>query len=180
MHVRHDRQILSRWQSRQQRQGLRRRIAPSLLTPLLVLVLVVLPALIITVASGQAVRAATVTVAGCQKTDLTNAINAAANGDTIVFTRDCSGSSTISFNAPVTIGKNLTFDATGHTVVISGNNTDYYNARRLLTVNGGITVTMKSLTLSNGGSYQYQQIDTRRRDHQQWHPVPDELSAHGE
>jgi hypothetical protein len=63
--------------------------------------------------SISAIRAADVEVIGC---DLESAISGAQEGDTVVFTEDCD----VTLSDTVQINFNLTIDAQGHNVTVSG------------------------------------------------------------
>jgi predicted outer membrane repeat protein len=104
--------------------------------------------------------ASTITVATCDESGLSQAINSAAAGDTIVF--GCSG--TITFLGEsvyvYTIQKNLTIDGSGQTVILDGNAhggsnlTGPYGSSIFL-VTSGATLTLNGLTIKNGvgGTY---------------------------
>ncbi|GER87746.1 hypothetical protein KDW_19080 [Dictyobacter vulcani] len=88
-------------------------------------------------------RHAFIPVTTCDQAHLQTAIASAAAGDTIKF--QCNG--TIVLISTVTIAKDLTFDGTGQTVTLDGN-----NAARILYVNTSIHFTLNSLTIAHGAS----------------------------
>jgi hypothetical protein len=107
-----------------------------------------------------AAAASTITVSTCDEPSLTQAINSAAAGDTIVF--GCSG--TITFTSSVifqyTIQKNLTIDGSGQTVILDGNRhggDDYIGpfGSSIFLVTSNATLTLNGLTIENGvgGTY---------------------------
>jgi hypothetical protein len=60
---------------------------------------------------------------------------------------DCSAANAITFTSHITLTKSVTIDGTGHNITISGN-----NATDLFAINGGISVSFKALTMSNGNA----------------------------
>ncbi len=84
-------------------------------------------------------HAATQTVAVCDKTHLDTAIAAASSGDTITFA--CSGIITDN----LIISKNLTLDATGHSVTLDG-----ARLGQVIIVNPSTQLTLIALTLTHG------------------------------
>lgn len=108
-----------------------------------VTLLAVLPAVAV-----QPVGAATGHVTTCNSSgtgSLPAVVTAAIAGDTIVFDLDCPATGPITLTTQITIGKNLTIDGTGRTVVVSGGNTT-----RHFTVNNTFTLSLANLTLQNG------------------------------
>jgi hypothetical protein len=96
----------------------------------------------------QPVRAATDHVTNCNSSgtgSLPAVVTAATAGDTIVFDLDCPATGPITLTTQITIGKNLTINGTGHTVVLSGGGTT-----RHFTVNSTFTLSLINLTLQNG------------------------------
>ena len=94
------------------------------------------------------VRAASIVVNTCASNgvgSLAAAVAGAASGDTITFAQDCTGAGAITLLSTLTISKNVTIDATGRSVTISGGGTVQQFA-----VNSGITLTLTGLTLANG------------------------------
>jgi len=77
----------------------------------------------------------------CDETTLTQAIVAANSGDTLQF--NCHG--TISLTSPIIIDKNLTLNATGYQVTLSGD-----QKVRVIQVNPNVTFTLQNLTIANG------------------------------
>ncbi len=111
-------------------------------------------------AALPASAASTITVSTCDEPSLTQAINNAAAGDTIVF--GCSG--TITFLGEsvyvYTILKNLTIDGSGQNVILDGNRhggDDYIGpfGSSIFRVTSGVTLTLNGLTIENGvgGTY---------------------------
>ena len=89
----------------------------------------------------RSARAAADTVGTCNETTLTSTIASASPNDTIIFS--CDG--TITLSNTITIGKNLTIDGTGHTVIINGDNNV-----QVMTLNGSSSLTLKDITIENG------------------------------
>ncbi|MFL7790658.1 MAG: Calx-beta domain-containing protein [Anaerolineae bacterium] len=82
------------------------------------------------------------TVTDCSNYSATGGLGPAlSRGGTITF--KCNG--TIVIPATIAISKDMTLDASGQHVTISGN-----NATRVFYVNSGVTLTLKSLTVANG------------------------------
>ncbi len=79
--------------------------------------------------------------AGTSCPTLRDAINAAASGDTIVFS--ASGTITLGSTLP-TINKNLTINGAGQITI------DGASSFRILVVNGGVTLSLDGLTVQNG------------------------------
>jgi predicted outer membrane repeat protein len=113
-------------------------------------------------ASGPALpagAASTITVSTCDEPSLTQAINNAAAGDTIVF--GCSGMITFAGYSifQYTISKNLTIDGSGQNVILDGNKRsagyDFYDGSSIFRVTNGVTLTLNGLTFANGvgGTY---------------------------
>ncbi len=118
---------------------------------------VLVAALLLLSALPAGLVAAAPVVSNCNDSgtgSLRAAIAAAVAGDTITFGVNCpSGSGTqITLASPLTIAQNnLTVDATGHTIVVDGNNqvTDF-------TVTGGTAaqpVTLNGLTIQHGNAF---------------------------
>lgn len=89
------------------------------------------------------------TVTNCNATgagSLADAVMVAAANTTIAFAQDCTDANTITLPATLEPARTLTIDATTpmHTVTISGG-----NSVGLFTVNPGITLTLRGLTLTN-------------------------------
>jgi surface antigen len=93
-------------------------------------------------------HAATSTVAACDEAALRAAVDDATPGDTITF--GCSGTITLTAAAggPIGIAKNLTIDGSGQSVTISGG-----GSVGVIEVGPGVTVTLRALTIANGGGY---------------------------
>lgn len=92
---------------------------------------------------GTVARAATVPLTACDEGSLLGAISAAGPDGTVQYTTDC----TVSFGPTITISKNVTLDANGHTVTFDGGNT-----LTLLYVGFGVTLTLNGLTFTHGRS----------------------------
>ncbi|HVX30898.1 MAG TPA: right-handed parallel beta-helix repeat-containing protein, partial [Nitrolancea sp.] len=114
-----------------------------------------LTALLAASLSATPAAAATITVSTCDESSLTQAINNAAAGDTIVF--GCSG--TITFPGisifQYTITKNLTIDGSGQNVILDGNrhggdDITPPGGSSIFRVTSGVTLTLNGLTLANG------------------------------
>ena len=69
--------------------------------------------------------------------------SAAAFGDTIVFSTDC----TVMLGTQYAISKDLTIDGSGHKIVLDG-----HGFTRVFYVNAGYTLTLKNLTMYRGYS----------------------------
>jgi trimeric autotransporter adhesin len=108
----------------------------------------------------QVARAAPLEVTNCGPSGLGSLAQAVADantssGETIVFGLDCQGSAVgtsttagkIVPSGPLTLNQSMTVDATGHTIVVDGN-----NAQSVFVVNSGVTVTLKGLTIQHGSA----------------------------
>ncbi len=89
-------------------------------------------------------HAATTTITSCTEAALDTAITNAASGDTLTF--GCSGD--ILLTTTLTISKNLTLDGSGETVTLDGQ-----NQVEVLSVNSGVTFTLKALTIAHGSAF---------------------------
>lgn len=96
--------------------------------------------------SVQAATATVTTNANSGVGSLRAAIAAAASGDTITFAPALSGQ-TITLTSVITINNNVTVDATGLVVTISGGTTT-----QVFSVPAGKTVSLKHLTIKNGSA----------------------------
>jgi predicted outer membrane repeat protein len=76
---------------------------------------------------------------------LGSAISAAGSGDILQI--HCASATTIAFTTPLTIGQNLTLDASGSTGAVTF---DAGSSTRLLSVTSGVSLELNTLTLSNG------------------------------
>jgi Invasin, domain 3 len=96
-------------------------------------------------------RADTDHVTNCTDTDpgsLRAVVNAAANGDTVVFDVNCTGASPITLSTEILVtGKAVTIDGTGNFVTISGADTS-----RIFNAGGGGTLILKHLTVTHGAA----------------------------
>src|SRR5215467_8391094 len=116
--------------------------AKSLRVPLVLLSgLLLVLAIVLTGTSTHAHAAAFTTVTTCTEADLNSTISSTPAGDTITF--GCSG--TILITTVVVIGKNLTLDGSGQTVILDGGKTT-----QVLSVSSGVTFTLKNLTIAHG------------------------------
>lgn len=80
---------------------------------------------------------------------LRQAVYSVCGGDTITF----NGDYTIRLGATINIIKSLTIDGTGHTITISGDTDNNGTGDvQILTVNGGVTLSLNHLTLTRGNS----------------------------
>jgi hypothetical protein len=96
-------------------------------------------------ASGTVHAATTLTVTNCSNDSQLQADVRTANSDndndTITFT--CNGA--IPLTSTLTIAGSMTLDGSGQTISFDGQ-----HLRRVLFVNGGVTLTLKALTIANG------------------------------
>jgi hypothetical protein len=97
---------------------------------------------------AHAAPAATLTVTDCSGETgpgrIGTVISSASAGDTITFS--CSG--TIPITSTLVIGtNNLTLDGSGQTVTLDGG-----SSTRVLSVNSGVTFTLKALTIAHGSA----------------------------
>jgi predicted outer membrane repeat protein len=75
-------------------------------------------------------------------------VNAAANGDTVVFDVDCTGVGQITVSTEILVtDKAVTIDGTGHQITISGGDTT-----RIFNGGHGGTLTLNHLTLTHGAA----------------------------
>ena len=75
-------------------------------------------------------------------------VNAAANGDTVVFDVECTGAAQITLSTEIlVIDKAVTIDGTGHQITISGGDTS-----RIFNAGHGGTITLNRLTLTHGAA----------------------------
>jgi beta-glucanase (GH16 family) len=81
---------------------------------------------------------------------LRRALNSVCAGGTVTFSEALAGETITLLSGPLTIGKNVTIDASAAPgLAISGNDTD-----RVFIVNAGATVTIKHLTVRDGFGFQ--------------------------
>ena len=103
-----------------------------------------LPAAMVLAAAGTVTNCAGDTSAGSLRATVT----AAASGDTISFTLDCSGANRIALGATVSItGKTLSINGAGHAITIDGS-----GLRQLFAVAADGNLTLAHLDLANGFS----------------------------
>lgn len=105
---------------------------------------------VVPVVRAAPARAATAVVTNCNASgagSLQDALRVAAAGDTITFAQDCTDANTITLTDVLVPTQNVTIDATAptHTITISGG-----NSVGLFTVNPGVTLSLRGLTLTNG------------------------------
>jgi FIMAH domain-containing protein len=97
---------------------------------------------------AHAAPAATLTVTDCSGEtgpgQIGTVISSASAGDTITFS--CSG--TIPITSTLTISKNLTIDGSGQTITLDGG-----SSTQVLSVNSGVTFTLKALTIAHGSAF---------------------------
>jgi uncharacterized protein YjdB len=109
---------------------------------------------------AQVARAASLDVTNCGPSGSGSLAQAVADantssGETIVFDLDCQGSAVgtsttpgkIVPSGPLTLNQSMTVDATGHAIVVDGD-----NAQSVFVVNSGVTVTLKGLTIQHGSA----------------------------
>lgn len=96
-------------------------------------------------AEQRAQAAANVTVTDCTNAGVTNAIAAVDAGGTISF--NCAGMAPVIIISEKSLAKNMTIDGSngGRGLVLSGGNTN-----RLFTIQAGVSITLRNLTLTNG------------------------------
>jgi predicted outer membrane repeat protein len=106
----------------------------------------------VAVSSGGLVTpasASTLTVTNCNSSgagSLADTFAAASSGDTIVFGLDCTGANRITLSSQlILLGETLTVDGTGHSITISGNDTN-----RIFRVDLPSALTLEHLTLTHG------------------------------
>ena len=96
------------------------------------------------ISAGAATQTVT-TNANSGSGSLRSAIAAAGNGDIVTFDPSLNGQTITLASGQIVITKSITIDATGLAVTVDGN-----SASRIFTVNSGLTVSIKHLTLQHG------------------------------